>query len=197
MSSTSGSSWPRSWSNATEHGSRIALREVAILFGLGVAIAVLQASLRFPLRLPGHHGLEAMMLMTLGRLLSEGRWSATLVGSSAAAAALVLGGGHEPLQPLLYLMPGLLLDFVVRATPRWVRSSQFALLLLLPLIAGLGWAMRPLVKWVGVQGFGLKFGSLLAGPLYPISTHFAFGTAGALLAVVLWRFRKESEATSH
>jgi hypothetical protein len=33
----------------------------------------------------------------------------------------------------------------------------------------------------------MQFGSLRAGPLYPVLTHLMFGFLGALAAVLLWR----------
>ena len=38
------------------------------------------------------------------------------------------------------------------------------------------------------QAFGMQFGSLRAGPVYPMLTHLMFGFLGALAAVLAWRY---------
>jgi len=43
------------------------------------------------------------------------------------------------------------------------------------------------VRVLANQLFGMPFGSLRAGPVYPILTHLMFGFLGALAAMLLWR----------
>ena len=64
-------------------------------------------------------------------------------------------------------------------------SARF--LLALPLLAALAFAAKPVVRVLANQLFGLQFGSLRAGPVYPILTHLMFGFLGALAAVLVWR----------
>jgi hypothetical protein len=153
------------------------------LVSLGVAIVLLEQAFRWPLQLPGHHGLEAMALLVLGRLCCTNPWSATLVGASAAVTAPFAGADHGLLMPLFYVLPGVVLDLGYRLWPRLVGR----MLLFLPLVAALAFAAKPVVRVLANQLFGMQFGSLRAGPLYPILTHLMFGFLGALAAVLVWR----------
>jgi hypothetical protein len=155
----------------------------AFLFSLGAAIVLLEQAFRWPLQLPGHHGLEAMALLVFGRLCCTNPWSATLVGASAAVAAPFVGADHGVLMPLFYVLPGIVLDAGYRLWPRLVSQA----LLFLPLVAAVAFAAKPVVRVVANQLFGLQFGSLRAGPVYPILTHLMFGFLGALAAVLIWR----------
>jgi hypothetical protein len=152
------------------------------LASLGVTIVALERSFNWSLQLPGHHGLEAMALLVLARLTCTNPWSATLVGASAAVAAPFLGASHGVLMPLFYVLPGLVLDLGYRLSPRFGRA-----LLFLPVLAALAYAVKPAVRVFANQALGMQFGSLRAGPVYPIITHLLFGFLGALAAVLVWR----------
>jgi len=148
-----------------------------------VAIVLLEQAFRWPLQLPGHHGLEGMALLVIGRLACTNPWSATLVGASAAAAAPFAGADHGMLTPLFYLLPGVVLDLGYRLWPGLLRRFLIAL----PLLGAAAFAAKPVVRVLANQMFGLQFGSLRAGPLYPILTHLLFGFLGSLAAVLVWR----------
>lgn len=154
------------------------------LASLGVAIVLLEQAFRWPLQLPGHHGLEAMALLVFGRLSCSSPWSATLVGTSAALAAPFVGADHGVLMPLFYVLPGVVLDLGYRLWPQLIARALIAL----PVLAALAFAMKPVVRVITNQLFGLQFGSLRAGPVYPILTHLMFGFLGALAAVLVWRY---------
>lgn len=160
----------------------LAAGRALFLVSLGVAIVALEQGFNWSLQLPGHHGLEAMALLVLARLCCSSPWSATLVGTSAAVAAPLLGASHGPLMPLFYVLPGLVLDLGYRLSPRFGKS-----LLFLPLLAALAYAAKPAIRVLANQLFGMQFGSLRAGPVYPIVTHLLFGFLGALAAVLVWR----------
>ena len=163
--------------------ARWASGRALFLVSLGVAIVLLEQAFRWPLQLPGHHGLEAMALLVLGRLCCTNPWSATLVGASAAVTAPFAGADHGLLMPLFYVLPGVVLDLGYRLWPRLVGR----MLLFLPLVAALAFAAKPVVRVLANQLFGMQFGSLRAGPVYPILTHLMFGFLGALAAVLVWR----------
>ncbi len=191
MSNTTGNSRREKSFAAIESTSQINARQLAVLLGLGAGIILLEITFRLPLKLPGHHGLEAMALMMFGRLSSRYAWAATVVGAGAGTTGLILGVGHGALMPVFYLLPGVLLDLAFRVRPLW-RDS----LVLLPLIGGLAWTSRPLVRWLAAQGFDLQFGSLTSGLAWPIAAHIVFGTAGSLAAMIAWRqWRKKKEGT--
>ncbi len=182
MSATAGKSSPGKLFGAIELTGALTLGRLLVLLALGVTIVLLERAFRWPLQLPGHHGLEAMALLVIARLSCSSRWSASIAATGAALTAEIAGAGHGPFMPLLYLAPGLLLDLGMR----WQAVLQRQLLLL-PALAALAFASKPLLRWLAQLGFGLEFGSLRAGVLYPLLTHLVFGLVGGLIAVLLWR----------
>lgn len=183
MNVAAGESSPRKLFGVIDLVGPLTAGRTAFLVSLGVAIVLLEQTFRWPLQLPGHHGLEAMALLVFGRLSCTNPWSATLVGASAAAAAPFVGADHGVLMPLFYVLPGIVLDAGYRLWPRLVSQA----LLFLPLVAAVAFAAKPVVRVVANQLFGMPFGSLRAGPVYPILTHLMFGFLGALAAVLVWR----------
>jgi hypothetical protein len=183
MSVAAGESSPRKLFGVIDLVGPLTAGRALFLASLGVAIVLLEQAFRWPLQLPGHHGLEAMALLVFGRLCCTNRWSATLVGASAAVAAPFVGADHGVLMPLFYVLPGIVLDVGYRLWPRLVSQA----LLFLPLVAAVAFAAKPVVRVVANQLFGMQFGSLRAGPVYPILTHLMFGFLGALAAVLVWR----------
>lgn len=115
-----------------------------ILLGLGILAAFAHATFRFPLHLPGHHGLEWMALPVIARKLSHYRWAAGVAASGAAAASLLpVLGFHDPLTPLFYLVPALALDMLCHAAPpRWRRATLF-----LGVAAAHAFAAKPILQW--------------------------------------------------
>jgi hypothetical protein len=183
MSVAAGESSPRKLFGVIDLVGPLTAGRALFLISLGVAIVLLEQAFRWPLQLPGHHGLEAMALLVFGRLSCTNPWSATLVGASAAVAAPLVGADHGVLMPLFYVLPGIVLDAGYRLWPRLVGQA----LLFLPLVAAVAFAGKPVVRVIANQLFGMQFGSLRAGPVYPILTHLMFGFLGALAAVLVWR----------
>jgi hypothetical protein len=182
MHPAAGESSPRKLFGAIELVGPLTLGRALFLASLGAGIVLLEQAFRWPLQLPGHHGLEAMALLALGRLSCSNPWSATLVGTSAAVAAPLLGADHGVLMPLYYVLPGVVIDLGYRLWPQLARR----LVLFLPLLTALAFATKPVIRVLANQFFGMQFGSLRAGPVYPILTHLMFGFLGALAAVLLW-----------
>lgn len=192
MADTTGNSWRERSFAATETTRGISARQLGLLLGLGAGIILLEMAFRMPLKLPGHHGLEAMALMMFGRLSSRHAWAATIVGAGAGTTGLILGVGHGALMPLFYLLPGVCLDLAFRLRPL-SRNS----LLLLALIGGLAWTSRPLIRGLAAQGLDLQFGSLANGLAWPVITHLIFGTVGAVAATLVWhQWHKKKEGAS-
>lgn len=182
MAAMDGRSFPKTRSGAFELVGPLTFGRLAFLGTLGVALILLERAFRWPLQLPGHHGLEAMALLTLGRLSCTSRWSATIVGATAATTATLIGVDHGVLTPFFYLVPGLALDAGHGLLPR-ARTWAFYL----PVVAALAFASKPVMRWLAHVSFGLEFGSLRHGPVLPLITHLLFGFVGALIAVMLWR----------
>lgn len=184
MNELAGASSPRKLFGVIDLVGPLTGGRALFLASLGVTIVLLEQAFRWPLQLPGHHGLEAMALLVFGRLSCSNPWSATLVGASAALTAPFVGADHGVLMPLFYVLPGVVIDVGYRLRPRMVTT----VLLALPLLAALAFATKPVVRVIANQLFGLPFGSLRAGPVYPILTHLMFGFLGALAAVLVWRY---------
>lgn len=168
---------------------------LAFLVAIGVAIVLLHETIRYPLRIPGQHGLEGMALLALARYCTTHRWGATIAALSSAGTAAVLGAGSEWTTPFLYLAPGVAIDLGVMLFAGWR-----AHLIVLPLITAFAFATKPLIRLGLAESFGMQIGSFRMGALYPISTHIAFGFAGALVTALGWRLvqrrleRREREA---
>lgn len=168
--------------SAIEPVGPLTLGRLAFLMFLGVMTYVLHKTFQYPLKMPGHHGLEAMALLVIGRLSCTNPLSATIVCLSAAATAGFAAGGHDGSSALLGIVPGLLIDAGVMLFKNW--RTQ---LLVLPLLAALGHATKPLIRSGLFETLGVNFGSLRYGLLYPLSTHLVYGLMGGLVGVLLWR----------
>jgi len=177
-----GNSSPRTLFGVIELTGGLSTGRLAWLLFLGVGVAVLEQAFRWPLQMPGHHGIEAMALLLIARLSCTTPWSATIAAAGAAVAAPALGADHGPLTPLFYLLPGAILDLGYRLRPRFG-----GLVLFLPLLSALAWVAKPALRVAANLTLGMQFGSLRAGPVYPILTHLLFGFVGGLVAVLLWR----------
>lgn len=182
MPLTTGNSSPRRLFGVIDLSGGLSAARLAWLVSLGVVIVALEGAFRWSLQLPGHHGIEAMALLLLARLSCTTPWSASISGASAALAAPLFGADHGPLMPLFYMLPGVLVDLGWRLRPR-----ARGLVLFLPVLAAFAYASKPVVRVLANAFFGMQFGSLRAGPVYPIVTHLLFGFVGGLVAVLLWR----------
>lgn len=182
MTTTTGKSSVRKLFGVIELEAPLSPARLLFLVSLGFLIVGLEQAFRWPLQLPGHHGLEAMALLVLGRLSCNARWPATIVAASAAVAAPFMGAEHGILMPLFYLLPGVVIDLGYRLRPKFGASLFF-----LPLLAAVAYACKPLLRVAANLLFDMPFGSLRAGPLFPILTHLLFGFIGALVAVLVWR----------
>lgn len=149
-------------------------RSTLILFGAGIAAACLHAATRFPLHLPGHEGVVWIAILMLARLASPYRWAASVAAMGAAAVAPFLGF-HDPLMPIAYLLPGLVLDLAALLSARSLTAMVLG--------AALGFTAHPVLDWTMLHAFGMQFGP--SGPVF--AAHLLFGLAGALLGAGLWK----------
>ena len=85
-------------------------RELMLLLAAGAVAALLHASFRWPLQMPGHHGLEWLAILTAARLLSQRPGAALAVALGAAGTTLAVSGHENLLRPLIYLLQGAALD---------------------------------------------------------------------------------------
>ena len=151
--------------------------EALLLFGGGVLAVVLHRSFDTSLGLPGHHGLEWMALMVIGRASSRFRGAGTLTGIGAALASTVpfLQGGN-PFAWLFYLLPGLVMDFAFRYFPGIANKLWF-----MAFLGGLAHVTKPIGQLTVNLITGWPFGSFRYGVLYPFASHLLFGMIGGLV----------------
>ena len=183
QNATGSSSRARSLSNIEPVGP-LTLPRFLVLVALGALTVLLHQSFHYPLKMPGHHGLEAMAILAFGRLICTDRWAATTVALSTAVTGIAFGTSlHDGWPaPVLDVVPGVALDLAVMVLPGW-RTK----LLLLPAAVACAYALKPLFRFAGAELLGLHFGSLRSGVLYPFSTHLMYAFAGALIATIAWR----------
>lgn len=155
--------------------------EALLLLGAGAFAVVLHQSFRWPLGLPGHHGIEWMALLLLGRASSRFRGAGSLTSLGAAATALLPGWGFsDPFIWLIYLVPGPVMDVAFRYLPRYADKVWFFMLL-----GGLAHVTKPVIRLVIAVVSGWSFGSFRYGVAYPIASHFLYGLIGGLLGALL------------
>lgn len=151
--------------------------EALLLIGSGVTAVVLHRVLNSSLGLPGHHGIEWMALLILGRVSSRFRGAGTLTSLGAAfASTLPFLHGGNPFTWLFYLLPGPLMDLAFRYLPRYASKLWF-----LVLLGGLAHVTKPIGQLIVNLITGWPFGSFRYGVLYPIASHLLFGMIGGLL----------------
>ena len=151
--------------------------EALLLLGSGALAVVLHRSFDTSLGLPGHHGLEWMALMVIGRASSRFRGAGTLTGIGASLASTVpfLQGGN-PFAWLFYLLPGFVMDFAFRYFPGVTNKVWFMVLL-----GGLAHVTKPIGQLTMNLITGWPFGSFRYGVLYPFASHLLFGMIGGLV----------------
>ncbi len=170
-----GMSLPRRLLSSTELVEGLSWRHLAFLLSLGLAAVVLHAVWDRDLQLPGHHGLEWIALLVIGRTNSRFRWAATASCVGAAAISpLPMWGFGDPFMPLIYFLPGPVIDLGWRLAGRY----QDKLWLLAPLCA-LAFATKPIVRLAISTVLGWPYGSLLYGFAWPLASHLLWGFLGA------------------
>jgi hypothetical protein len=166
-------SFPTEWS--------LSWIEALLLIGGGVAAVILHRAFDTSPGLPGHHGIEWMALMIIGRASSKYRGAGTLT-SIGASFASVLPFLHtdNPFTWLFYLLPGPIMDLAFRYLPRYANKLWFMILL-----AGFAHATKPLGQLVINLISGWPFGSFRFGFVYPFASHLLFGMIGGLLGALV------------
>jgi hypothetical protein len=151
--------------------------EALLLMGLGALAVLMHARLRSPISVPGHHGIEFMALLLLGRLSSNLKFASTI--SSFGIGLLLLFpvlGFRDPLMGFNCMLPGFLLDICYLAGGNLSKKIWFVVL-----IAGLSYMMIPISRLIITAFTGYQYGSFLKyGPIVPVLSHFAFGLSGGL-----------------
>lgn len=155
--------------------------EALLLMSGGVTAVVLHRALDLSLGLPGHHGIEWMALLILGRASSRFRGAGTLTSLGASlASTLPFLHSANPFTWLFYLLPGPVMDLAFRYFPRYASK-----LWLLVLLGGLAHVTKPIGQLSINLITGWPFGSFRYGVLYPFASHLLFGMIGGLLGALI------------
>ena len=186
-------SWKSTLSNPSDR-SRISFDSIAGLVLIGLLLSFVQATWRWPLGIPGHHGLEWMLALVFARMQARHPYAALIAAGSAAVGHVgfdqFLPLAHDFKTPLLYLLSGAMLDLLYRALP-----SKLPAIVAGGLLGGIAFLCKPAVM-LGVQTFlAIPQGMFRNGLAYPFLTHFIFGLAGgvggALLALSVQAYRRK------
>jgi hypothetical protein len=149
-----------------------------MLLTVGVLAIALHARFKSPLSIPGHHGLEFMALLVLGRLSSNLKYASSL--SSLGMGIFLLFpfvAFNDPMMGYNYMLPGFMLDLAYR----WFGNSK-SKLLLLAIFAGISYMLVPLSRLLVNLGTGYPYGAFLKhGFVLPFVSWFFFGLGGGLL----------------
>jgi hypothetical protein len=164
--------------------------EALLLIGGGVMAVVLHRALDSSLGLPGHHGIEWMAILIIGRASSRYRGAGTLtsIGASFASVLPFLSGGN-PFTWIYYLLPGPVMDLAYYYFPRYSNKLLFMILL-----GGFAHVTKPIGQLSVNLLTGWPVGSFRFGVVYPFASHLLFGMIGGLLgALVVLGIRKFSK----
>lgn len=155
--------------------------EALLLFGSGVLAVVLHRAYDLSLGLPGHHGMEWMALMIIGRASSRFRGAGTLTSVGASfASTLPFLHGENPFTWLFYLLPGPLMDFAFSVFPEGANRVWF-----LVMLGGLAHMTKPVGQLIFNLATGWPFGSFRYGVVYPFASHLLFGMIGGLVGALI------------
>lgn len=155
--------------------------EALLLFGGGALAVVLHRAYDLSLGLPGHHGIEWMALMIIGRASSRfrGAGSITSLGASFASMMPMLHSDN-PYTWFFYLLPGPVMDLAFRYLPRYANTFWFMIVL-----GGFAHATKPLAQFTVNLFTGWPFGSFRYGVVYPFASHLLFGMIGGFVGALI------------
>jgi hypothetical protein len=185
MKNTNGNMFQKSISKAFQIDNANDLLKIGLLLLLGFFAVALRERVNVPLKIPGHHGFEFMLLFMAGKTLSRQRYAMSIssIGASASAFLPFFHFGNV-FMPFTFLLPGIIADLILNKTGK--SNYLFA-----ALAGGLAYASIPLFRQFVMTATGIPFVSLLSGLLYPLALHFTFGAIGSLAGVAIFqRFAK-------
>ena len=85
--------------------------------------------------------------------------------------------------PLLYLVPGVVMDLLCRVVPAAQRHS----IVFLGIATALAYATKPLLQFAVSGALGLPFNSWYYSLAYMLGMHMMFAFAGGSVGAYLWR----------
>ncbi|PLX05821.1 MAG: hypothetical protein C0594_06760 [Marinilabiliales bacterium] len=155
--------------------------EVGLIIIAGALVTLIHAKFRYPMNIPGRHGLDFMLIIMSTKLLSKINFSATIASSSAALLTLIpMWGFKDPFLPAYFVMVGLMIDLLyngIKSNPKKV--------ILIAFVGGLAYTMIPLLRSI-LFFAGYPYMSFIKhGVVIPFITHFLFATTGSFAALGL------------
>ena len=87
-------------------------------------------------------------------------------------------GFNDPFMPVMYMLPGLLLDVFYSL----FRSKNHNIIFV-ALLSGVAYFTIPLIRMIITLATGFFYGSFIGGFVYPIIMHFVFGAIGGMIAL--------------
>lgn len=152
---------------------------------IGLIAGILRVHLRYPLNIPGHHGLEWMSLLLFGKLLSTNRQAATILSISAATGYILqspLSSMQQNMTPVLvFLFSGWCIDFLINNFP-----NKEIKIWICALLGGMVFILKPILMYVPYILVEWKIGMFTKHPDYlPFVSHFLFGAAGSALGTFM------------
>lgn len=155
------------------------LTEILLLTLAGAAAVLLRVYLRIPLNIPGHHGLEVMAILLIGRSVSKIPLASS-ISTFAAGTFLFLPflGFKDPFLPFIFMVIGLFIDLIYNKLNKFKEN-----IFLLGLLGGFAYMMIPLSRFIIFLVSGFPYETFLKqGFILPFFSHFIFGAMGGMLA---------------
>ena len=165
--------------------------ELLLLIGAGMLVILLHKVLRWPLEMPGRHGLEFMAIFVFLRLASTQTWAATIaaVGAIITTGLFANSGASMGIGIVVLAIQGVSLDLFYNHL-----ALRGRLLFLLPLIAALVHAVKPVTKFFAQGYLSIYSDSLSSGLMFPVMSHCLFGFFGGLFGLLAWQaYTKSSQ----
>lgn len=161
-----------------------ALTVALLLFSVGALAILLRTQLRFPMNLPGRHGMLVMFLIMIGRAASTQKIAGFYSGLGASLMLLFpFIGLKDPWLPLIYVFMGIALDYFVYLSRR---NSRLNIYLVYALIGGTVYMLIPLSRFCINLLTGFPYTEFIKHPVFvPFITHFIFGAIGSVLGTAL------------
>lgn len=161
---------------AKKQSINLSIAGFILMFMFGALAMILHAKFRLPLHLPGRHGLEFMLLLLIGKNITQLRFSG-LAASMGVSSMLFVPflGFKDPFMAAVFVLPGIAMDVIFYFFPK-LNSKMW----MQALVAGISYSIIPISRFIISDITGIIYGSLISGLLYPILTHFTFGFIGGL-----------------
>ncbi len=160
--------------------------ELFLLVMGGALATYLHFSLRIPLNIPGHHGLEFMAIISLVRLSSDIRYAGLMAMLGVGIMLLIPGIGQGTvLHSFSYLLPGIVLDLFYLAG-----KERSRLLFVISIASGMAYMCIPLSRLLVNLVSGHPYMAFVKfGVAYTILSFFLFGMLGGMLGYGLYSIK--------